>query len=537
MIEEVERWSSEEELHFGGDEDELSKCERSRITYTRALLLEITEAEICRKLPGDFDLLVLSELNGAAASIVEHKWTSGNSSLLGALPTSKWDTYPGKRWDNRLLMLSKESHSQGNRSSERSHVVSEELPKDSGCDAMFLDQKTPNSGPFQLRKSANPYRPPHSNKLAYQKIPQSLDIYSELGFESSGRSSFSAVESDQTALTDSIEENDMNNKISEMFDADDKLELGITDDNQPTFEDFWDDILESLRLQQEAEHKSTPTPNSEDEICLPDEESLISVDHSIVPTFEDFWDDILESLRLQQEAEHKSTPTPNLEDEICLPDEESLISVDHSIVPMTLNFNTLENSDDAADSDDGIIWPDEDSLISVLDIISPNNSSMHIPYRDFMKTDKVTSDMAVGIRKNSEPLNAKMHSQLSNCPEKPFSRQGNGHMNFPGKSNYITYMPALNCFTCSDFLYQSCFTNTVPSNSLVQYPLLQQPNICCEQQNYLPVDTSCHNPIKQVSAKTMHQGLENQMQEVSSIKNHLASGMLDTDTPFLFRCG
>ncbi|KAL6508409.1 hypothetical protein OROHE_021951 [Orobanche hederae] len=485
MIEEVERRSSEEDLHFGGDEDELSKCKRSRITYTRALLLEFTEAEICRKLPGDFDLLVLSELNGAAASIVEHRWTSGNSSLLGALPTSKWDTYSGKRWDNSLLMLSKESHSQGNRSSERSHVVSEKLPTDSGCDAIVSDQNTPNSAPFQLRKSANPYRPPHSNQL---KIPESLDISSELGFESSGSSSFSAVESDQTALTDSIGENDMNNKITEMIGADEKLELGITDDNQPTFEDFWDDILESLRLQQEAEHKSTPTPNSEDEICLPD--------------------------------------------------EESLISVDHSIVPMNLNFNTLENSDDAADSDDGIIWPDEDSLISVLDIIGPNNSSMHIPNRDFMEADKVTSDMAVGIRKNSEPLNAKMHSQVSNCPEKPFSHQGNGHMNFPAKSNYIPYMPALNCFTCSEFLYPPCFTNTIHSNSLVQYPLLQQPSICCEQQNYLPVDTSCHNPIKQVAAQTMHQGLEKiRAEEVLSIKNHLASGMLDTEAPFLFRGG
>lgn len=42
-----------------------------------------------------------------------------------------------------------------------------------------------------------------------QKIPESLDISSEVGFESSGRSSFSAVESDQTASTDSIRENDM----------------------------------------------------------------------------------------------------------------------------------------------------------------------------------------------------------------------------------------------------------------------------------------------------------------------------------------
>ncbi|KAK6155648.1 hypothetical protein DH2020_009896 [Rehmannia glutinosa] len=436
-----------------------------------------------------------NQLNGAADGTVEHKRIPGNSSLIGPLPSTRWNTgFPGERWDSHLLMPSKESRSQGNCISETSDVVSQQLPQESGDDAVILGQKIPKSGPFQLRKSGNPYRPPHCNK----KMPQPLDTFSEPGVESSGNSSFSAVEkSDQRGSADSITGNDepgyefplsivddsikiplheceaswKNSEPSEMIGANDKLELGIIKDNQPTFDDFWAEILDILQHQQEAELGPTST--------------------------HDF--------------------NPDSEVEICLPDEDSLISVDHSTLPKTLNFNTSGDNDDEADSEAEIILPDEDSLITIYDMIVPN-SSMPTLNRDFLEADKVTSNTAVSNSCKVQPFlnfprsktHGKLHSQLSHSqtsndifgPEKPSVHPGNDHMNFLTKSYAIPYAPTLNGFTCSNFHHRSCLeniTNTNTNDSLVQYSLLQQPSFFPKQQNHLMVDTQCSHSIKQVA--------------------------------------
>ncbi|KAI3458095.1 hypothetical protein Pfo_014758 [Paulownia fortunei] len=511
MTEEVEDRSLEEPVDLEGNEDEFSKCGKSKIKYTRALLLEFTEVEVCRKLPRDFDLLIFRELDGASDGMIEQKKLSGNSSLYGTLPSTRRNLgFPGERWDNHLLMPIKESHSQGNCSSERSDVVCQQLPQESEYNAGVLGKKIQKNDLFQLRKSENPYRPPHCNK----KVPQPLDTFSELGVESSGNSSFSAIESDQRDSADNITGNDKsgygfplagaddsikkslgeceafwrNNEGSEMIGANDKLEFGLIEDNHLTFDDFWAEILEILQLQQESE--LTPTPTHDD--------------------------------------------TPDSEVEICLPDEDSLILVDHSTIP-----------DDVANSEAEISLPDEDSLISIYDMIAPY-SSMPTLNRDLVEVDKVTSNMAVDIRKNSESINVtkgddrsttlsckvqsfldfsglvthgKLHSQLSHSqtstdifgPEKPSLCLGNDHMNFLAKfmtPYIIPYIPTLDCFTCSNFHHQSCLETTLTktkTNSLVQYSLFQQPNICPEQQNHLLVDKSCPNPIKQVATPDLNE--------------------------------
>ncbi|CAA0812940.1 Unknown protein [Striga hermonthica] len=445
MTGKVERRSLEEKLELEGAKGELPECGNgSKITYTRALLLEFIEAEACRELPGDFDLLILSELNGGAGSTLESKWITGNSSLLGTSP------YTGlqhrARWNNYLVMPIKESHCQGNWRSEESTVVWQHLPQECRYNTEVFDQKTPDSGSFQLKKSKNPYRPPHCSK----KIPRPLDSSSQVGVESSASSSFSAEGSDWQSSTDSAtgiqvvspherlddsikqlheceSSSSRNKEASEPYSAYDKLELQIIDDSQPTFEDFWADILESLQLQQEAGLRPTPTPDSDNVVCLPD--------------------------------------------------EDSLISRDDSVTPKALNFNMSENEYDASSSEDDIIWPDENSLISVEDMLGLN-----MPLdRDIVETSKMTSNVEAEIGNSSGCLNEKTHFQ-------PCSHPGNNYVNFPTKSNYMPYIPATNHFTCFNFLHQSCFNNARPNDSFVQYSMFQQPNICPRQQTQLPVD-------------------------------------------------
>ncbi|KAL3653564.1 hypothetical protein CASFOL_003245 [Castilleja foliolosa] len=527
MTEEVEDRSSEEQLEIEGTEDEFSGSGKSKITYTRALLLEFTETEVCRKLPGDFDLLILSQLNGAvdrhwweedlARPFVEkNKRTSSVSSVFGASPSGRWGTgFPGEKWDRHLLMPSKKSHSQANCRTERSDIVSQQLRQESRYDAVVSDQKTPESalvGSFQLRKNGNPYRPPHLNK----NLPQPSDTSPELGVESSESSSFSTVESDQRGSSDSITGNDKpvyvsplasenekpdtgiiddngvessesflfptvesdkrgssdsiteNDKpvyvsplASEMIDANDKPNSGIIDDNGLIYEDLWADILEKqLQEYEEAscrDNKASRTLGATDKLEL----GIIDDNQN---TYEDYWADILESLRQQQEPELGPTSVPDAEVDICLPDEDSLISVDH--------FNMLDNRNDAAISETEIIWPDEDSLISVYEMKGPYSS--------------VPADIG-----------------------KPFLQLGNKNiMNFHAKSNYIPYRPSLNFFNFSNFFYPYCFPGTNPNHSLVHYSLSQQPYIYPMQQYHPPVDMMCRNPIKQVaSQQTNYQGL------------------------------
>lgn len=343
-----------------------------------------------------------------------------------------------------------------------------------------------------------------------QKMPQPLATFSEPGVESSG-------ESDQRGSADSITGNDKsvygfplagvndstkkplrecedswrNNEGSEVIGANETLG-GIIEDNQLTFDDFWAEILDIIHRQQEL--NISPKNNHDD--------------------------------------------TPDSEVEIHFPDEDSLISVGHSPVPGNFNFINLDNSDFVANSEAEISLPDEDSLISIYDMIAPD-SSIPTLNSDSVEAEKVTSNVAVNIRNNTKRddqsttlsrkapsfldfsglvTHGKLHSALSHSQsstdifgtEKTSVHLGNDPMNFLTKfitPNIVPYIPTLNCSTRSNFHHQSCRkstpTKTKTNDSLVQYSLLQQPDIFPQQQNHLLVDT-CSNPMKQVATPDLN---------------------------------
>ncbi|GFP82573.1 tetraketide alpha-pyrone reductase 1 [Phtheirospermum japonicum] len=247
--------------------------------------------EWLRVYPTMVSSLSLIKLNGAVdkrcweedlawAFMDKNKRISGNSSVLGAFPSGRWDMgFPSERWDRHLLMPSKESQPLTRKlwhscNAERSDDVSQQLPQESGYDAVVSGQKTPKGAffkSFQLRKSGNPYRPPHLNKIVdfhpcywgilYGHIAKcilwlsqmkriyglviffksgALNTFSELGVESSESSPFSTVESDQRGSSDSKTGNDepvyVSPLASEMICANDKPESRIIDDNGLTYE-------------------------------------------------------------------------------------------------------------------------------------------------------------------------------------------------------------------------------------------------------------------------------------------------------------
>ncbi|XP_042038574.1 uncharacterized protein LOC121784497 isoform X1 [Salvia splendens] len=180
MIEQVDDTGLEETLELEGTEDEFSMCRKSRIKYTRALLLELTEVEVCRKLPSDFNLLVLREFDVGSEATVELKSIFGKPFDHGPfLRTTRNLPFRDQRQDDYLYTQSKESHLQKNCRSDGKEVC-QPLPQKPEQDAGVLHREIQKCDVFQLSKTENPYRPPHLNK----KMRQPLVSIPEPGVES-----------------------------------------------------------------------------------------------------------------------------------------------------------------------------------------------------------------------------------------------------------------------------------------------------------------------------------------------------------------
>ncbi|XP_071929476.1 uncharacterized protein [Coffea arabica] len=157
MSVEIHGGASAEPLQFGGITKQI--FERSRTKYTRAFLLSLAELDVCKELPSGLQLepLLLRQLKDAPSSTPE-SWripgalsinSSGNSKG-GSLQSIKQDTSGNNLSDFR-----------------RQRDLLQCPPKARGCEAGILSQniqETPNEDIYQLRKSENPYRPPHCHK-------------------------------------------------------------------------------------------------------------------------------------------------------------------------------------------------------------------------------------------------------------------------------------------------------------------------------------------------------------------------------------
>lgn len=217
------------------------------------------------------------------------------------------------------------------------------------------------------------------------------------------------------------------------------------------------------------------------------------------PTVDEFWAEILETIHLQLEPRRispKNSPADS-DVKIYFHDEESLTSV---------GPDNLNNSSKGAEAE--ISLPDEDSLITIQDMLAPysNRASWEADHM-------VASNIAVDIRNNSKSeivakrddrpkkrhLKAKRHPDLSVLLPRSQTSMGifvpdlhSHHLLcdqagfFPlfSTPDILSYIPSLNILARSDVHLPHPDTKT--SNSVSQYSLSHQPNILPQQPHHLP---------------------------------------------------
>ncbi|KAL7107046.1 hypothetical protein ACP275_06G029100 [Erythranthe tilingii] len=303
------------------------------------------------------------------------------------------------------------------------------------------------------------------------KMREILDTSSELGAGSSEGSSFSPIESNQSGSVDTITEND---KSGYGFPL-----AGVDYSAKTLFHEFEATWVDSDR---------SGTIDCSDELVR----GILENDEFI---YDKYWDEILDIIELQLEPERLPSPTPenkpDSEVKKLFSDEDSSISLDHSTLPASLNLDYSKNTSSEAE----IIWPDEDSLILI-------------------STDKVTSNKAVNMGKNSESPNftksgdkstshgcnaQSLHNfSASTTRGKPYPQQYYSRRftemfgpemplpclqkNFRPKSMLRSTFPFAsnhNRYAYPNFPFQSFqennFTNTKANDPFVQYSLLHQP--------------------------------------------------------------
>ncbi|XP_042004624.1 uncharacterized protein LOC121753398 isoform X1 [Salvia splendens] len=491
MIEQVDDTGLEEPLELKGTEDEFSMCRKSRIKYTRALLLELTEVEVCRKLPSDFNLLVLRQFDVGSEDTVELKSICGKPFDHGPfLRTTRNLPFRDDRGDDYLYTQSKEGYLQKNCRSDGKEVC-QPLPQKPEQDAGVLHREIQKCDVFQLSKTENPYRPPHLSK----KMRQPLVTFPEPGVESpASRGSDRKGSADDIAGHEqsgyglaigggdeystkepvgksggsrrNIEGNDEIEPSKPLDDYEDfwrknsgnvviganSLRVGLIGDNQPTVDEFWAEILETIHLQLEPRRispKNSPA-DSDVKIYFHDEESLTSVGP-----------DSLNSLNFDE--------SNGAEAEISLPDEDSLITIQDMLAPYSNRAS----------------WEADHMVASNIAVDIRNNSKSEMiakrddrPKKHHLKA-KQYPDLSVLLPRSQTSMGIfvpDLHSHHLLCDQA-------GSFPLFSTPDIVSYIPSLNIFARSDIHLQPPDIKT--SNSVSQYSLSQQPNILPQQPHHL----------------------------------------------------
>ncbi|XP_012852313.1 PREDICTED: uncharacterized protein LOC105971926 isoform X1 [Erythranthe guttata] len=280
MTSEGEDRSLVEPLGLEGTEDEFSKGGKLKIKYVRDLLLKFIEVEVCRKLPRDFDPLILSDLGGESDDAMEHGRLSGKPSPCDPLPSTRsWLGFPSEKMEDNQ---SKRSHWLGDCSSAMSDAVCQQVPPRSRYFAEILSQPIQKDDLNQLKKSENPYLPPHLNK----KMQKTLDTSSELGSESSEYSSSpndSITESDKSGYRFPLARVDDSLKMQETLDTSSELGAQSSEDSSSPNDSITESdksgyrfpfarVDDSLKMQETLDTSSElGAESSEDSSSLPNE--------------------------------------------------------------------------------------------------------------------------------------------------------------------------------------------------------------------------------------------------------------------------
>lgn len=322
-----------------------------------------------------------------------------------------------------------------------------------------------------------------------QKIPPPQATFYEPGVESSGefdhkdstddttehdKSGYGFALADANHLTKDTEGNEVNESSEPLDECEEfwrknegneviafnKSLKGLIEDNQPTFDDFWEEILETIHLQQVP--NTSPMnghSDSEVEIQFPDEPSA----------------EILEMTHLQQEL--NTSPMDSHSDsevEIHFPDEESLTSVDPLLLPENLNSLNLDEFN----------LPDEDSLISIDDMIG----------HDLRNNSKFAHAAKLDGRSK------RLHRKAQTSPNfSGLATHGQLHYHLPHNllCDQTSFLPLLlnpNILPYLPFCPETSLSNTKTNSPVSHYSLLHQPNIFPQLPNHLLLGTTCSDP-------------------------------------------
>ncbi|XP_075496237.1 uncharacterized protein LOC142533379 [Primulina tabacum] len=462
MSEEIEERSLPE-LETPGLEqssEQFPVFKQSNNKYTRAFLLEFCDAEFRGKLPPDFDLLTLRELDGASEDKIEGKRRSSNPSLWCPLPSKRWNfNLPAERWDCQTFVLSKGSQSQITFPSEKRDATFQPLLGQSGYQAGSL---SPKCDQFQLRKSGNPYRPPHCLKI------DNVKFHSNASLEETdlAKKKERFLEKSRSVTVEQCEAATADNFVL------DKTEACVAQENSSKGSGATQ-IMGSFSVTDSSNRSSTAPPNNpppshlqtnsgcptniiEKTPQLLDYCSEHGMEVFMKPCFSTIENNQGDLVRCTTEDDSSEYEFPFSDVEIYLnsilgeceaswtnkggednvelgiikdnkcpsDDEWAEISqilqlervYDHisnskieNHSPENLDFNILYNSDEEANSGAEINLPDEDTLITNDDFIFPPLPTSSINC-NCGEDDSSTSHLAANITENPEALNSSKHS-------------------------------------------------------------------------------------------------------------------------------
>ncbi|KAJ8554382.1 hypothetical protein K7X08_025060 [Anisodus acutangulus] len=348
-----------------------SVLRNSRLMYSKAFMLSLTNLQIRKDLPEDFDSSVLRELDGVSECELGMQQTSA---ILP--PHASNNCYSGS---SPVIICDLVADSRGSCGRWESSRLNTESTSQGSCDS---DSKAQNDcsgilGSY-LSKSKNPYRPPQ-----YYKKEVSLQHTDFPGIETkclrgpcTGRTvngihkvNILAEGSHENLKLNLESKEDFGTKISNELLSDEAFllsqenlyeRISRTDELQPN-EFFLESVLCNCGAFG-ADGEGIKDSIFDCELELDD------IEESISP-FDDFWTEILAIIHLEKELEDSySADTVNITESevpLYLPDEDELILLNHHEGPKEPRITPVDTSTDLDFVEDEINLPDEDSLISV----------------------------------------------------------------------------------------------------------------------------------------------------------------------------
>ncbi|KAG5617096.1 hypothetical protein H5410_016920 [Solanum commersonii] len=461
MSVEIEECSSEEQLESEETRTTAEILNDSRLTYTKAFMLSLSNLHICKDLPEDFDPSALRDLRLTYTK--EFMLSLSNLQICKDLPKD-FDpsalrcsrlTYT-KTFILRLVIMqvggsnSYASHSsKGTKSLTNTACTAQEdvqSKNDTFQDDVVGDKSTHWSKQIanlsEAQKSVNKFV---DEEKSHCKTPGSINVMQVRPFSSSLQKEVSLQHTDFPGIetrclkgpctgrmengihtanilaAESHENLKLNWESKEDFETEISNELLLGEAFFPSQKNLYERISETNELQpnefflasvlSDCGAFGTDGEGIADSIfdC---ELELDEIEESESP-FDDFWTEILDVIHLEQESRDSySADTVNItESEVTLhiPDEDELISLNYQEEPKDPKIPNVDTSIDLDFVEDEINLPDEDSLISVDHLLSLSNHCSEVTFVG--RTDRLEPNFT---------SDSTGHTEVAHCYEKSF---------------------------------------------------------------------------------------------------------------------